>query len=79
MSSRLCPATEEAFIAQPARQRTYQGQIRGLPGARLIPLLGEPDPDTGHLGQQIGTPARDLAELGHRSSLLLLAGQRVLS
>lgn len=65
----------------PARDQFFVGagqaaQIRGLGGARLIPLLGEPDLYAGHLGQQVGTPARHLAELGHSGSFLL-GGQRV--
>jgi hypothetical protein len=48
-------------------------QVRGLPGQWLVQLaLGCALEDPGDLGEQIGLPARELAEFGHRGVLLVL-------
>ena len=47
-------------------------QPGGLPCDRLVELaLGCALEDSGHLGQQIAAPVRELAQLGHRRGFLL--------
>jgi len=56
--------------------RTGQAaQVRSLPGAWLVQVaFGCALEDPGDLGEQIGPPARELAEFGHRG-VLLVPGQ----
>ena len=53
--------------------RTRQAaQVRGLPGEWLVRFaFGCAFEDPGDLGEQIGPPARELAEFGHRGVLLV--------
>ena len=47
--------------------------MRGLPGEWLVQFaLGCTFEDPGDLGEQIGPPAREFAEFGHRGVLLVL-------
>ena len=47
-------------------------QVRGLPGEWLVRFaFGCAFEDPGDLGEQIGPPARELAEFGHRGVLLV--------
>ena len=47
--------------------------MRGLPGEWLVQFaVGCTLEDPGDLGEQIGPPARELAEFGHRGVLLVL-------
>ena len=54
--------------------RTCQAaQVRSLPGAWLVQVaFGCALEDPGDLGEQVGPPARELAEFGHRGVLLVL-------
>ena len=54
--------------------RTGQAaQVRGLPGEWLVRFaFGCTFEDPGDLGEQIGPPARELAEFGHCGVLLVL-------
>ena len=46
--------------------------MRSLPGAWLVQVaFGCALEDPGDLGEQIGPPARELAEFGHRGVLLV--------
>jgi hypothetical protein len=48
--------------------------VRGLPGQWLVQFtFGCAFEDPGDLGEQIGPPARELAEFGHRGVLLVLS------
>ena len=66
-----------AALPDPCRDRLRIGtgqpaQPRGLAGARLAELpLARALLDACHLGQQIGAPGRELAELGHRGGFLV--------
>ena len=49
-------------------------QACGLPGQWLVQLApGCAFEDPGDLGEQVGPPARELAEFGHRGVLLVLS------
>ena len=51
----------------------HAAQVRGLPGAWLVQFaVGCALEDPGDLGEQIGPPARELAEFGHPGVLLIL-------
>jgi hypothetical protein len=67
-----------ASLLDPSRDQDLIGtrqaaQLCGLPSKRLVQLaFGSAFEDPGDLGEQIGPPARELAELCYRGILLVL-------
>ncbi|SRR6266851_1464329 len=72
-----CRSPAPPPLLRPHRYRVRVGpglpaQPRGLPGQRLIQVaLGRALEEPGHLGQQVGPAAREIAQRGHRGGLLV--------